>query len=165
MADRLQYGLMMFPRGAAETRNVAERAEALGFLWLGIADLPTIYQESYLHQLEALRVTRRLTVGPVVTHVTLRHPLVVGNLLATLNEISEGRTVGVLATGNSGARGVGMPPATVQQLKEAVGAILWLLGWRRGTFWREPHPGDRSCAKGLPAFHCRRRAARGGTCR
>ena len=123
MADRLDYGIMMFPRRPAETRRVAERAEALGFSWLGIADLPTIYQESYLHQLEALNATRRLTVGPVVTHVTLRHPLVVGNLLATLNEIGDGRTVGVLATGNSGARGVGLAPATVQQLGEAVGAI------------------------------------------
>ena len=123
MADRLDYGIMMFPRRPAKTRRVAKRAEALGFSWLGIADSPTIYQESYLHQLEALNATRRLTVGPVVTHVTLRHPLVVGNLLATLNEIGDGRTVGVLATGNSGARGVGLAPATVQQLGEAVGAI------------------------------------------
>ena len=123
MVDRLSYGLMMFPRRAAETRCVAERAEALGFSWLGIADSPTVYQESYLHQLEALHATRRLIVGPVVTHVTLRHPLVVGNLLATLNEIGNGRTLGVLATGNSGARGVGLAPATVKQLGEAVAAI------------------------------------------
>ena len=36
----------MFPRRATETRRVAERAEALGFSWLGFADLPTVYQES-----------------------------------------------------------------------------------------------------------------------
>jgi 5,10-methylenetetrahydromethanopterin reductase len=84
VADRVNYGIMIFPRRAIETRRVAERAEALGFSWLGIADSPTVYQESYLHQLEALHVTRRLIVGPVATHVTLRHPLIVGNLLATL---------------------------------------------------------------------------------
>jgi 5,10-methylenetetrahydromethanopterin reductase len=123
VADRLNYGIMLFPRSAGETRRVAQRAEALGFSWLGIADSPTVYQESYLHQLEALHATRRLTVGPVVTHVTLRHPLIVGNLLATLNEIGGGRTIGVLATGNSGARGVGLRPATVKQLEEAVAAI------------------------------------------
>jgi alkanesulfonate monooxygenase SsuD/methylene tetrahydromethanopterin reductase-like flavin-dependent oxidoreductase (luciferase family) len=114
---------MIFPRCAVETRRVAERAEALGFSWLGIADSPTVYQESYLHQLEALHATRRLIVGPVATHVTLRHPLIVGNLLATLNEIGDGRTVGVLATGNSGARGVGLTPATARRLGEAVTAI------------------------------------------
>jgi 5,10-methylenetetrahydromethanopterin reductase len=152
MADRLQYGLMMFPRGVTETRRVAERAEALGFLWLGIADSPTIYQESYLHQLEALRATRRLTVGPVVTHVTLRHPLVVGNLLATLNEISEGRTVGVLATGNSGARGVGLPPATVQQLKEAVGAIRGYWAGAGGHFGESRIPATGLTRQGCPLF-------------
>ena len=108
---------------------MAERAEALGFSWLGIADSPTVYQESYLHQLEALHATRRLIVGPVATHVTLRHPLIVGNLLATLNEIGDGRTVGVLATGNSGARGVGLTPATAERLGEAVSCDPWLLGW------------------------------------
>jgi 5,10-methylenetetrahydromethanopterin reductase len=120
---RLKYGVMIFPRDVSETRRVAARVEALGLSWLGIADSPTVYQESYLHQLEASNATRHLMVGPVVTHVTLRHPLIVGNLLATLNEISDGRTVGVLATGNSGARGVGLPPATVKQLGEAIRAI------------------------------------------
>src|SRR3984957_67345 len=114
---------MIFPRDVRETRRVAARVEALGFSWLGIADSPTVYQESYLHQLEAANATRYLMVGPVVTHVTLRHPLIVGNLLSTLNEISNGRTVGVLATGNSGARGVGLPPATVKQLGAAILAI------------------------------------------
>ena len=123
MADHLNYGIMLFPRNAAETRRVAQRAEGLGFSWLGIANSPTVYQESYLHQLEALRATRRLAVGPVVTHVTLRHPLIVANLLATLNEIGGGRTIGVLASGNSGARGVGLRPATVKELGEAVDAI------------------------------------------
>ena len=130
MADRVNYGIMIFPRRAIETRRVAERAEALGFSWLGIADSPTVYQESYLHQLEALHVTRRLIVGPVATHVTLRHPLIVGNLLATLNEIGDGRTVGVLATGNSGARGVGLTPATAERLGEADST-----GGRPGASW------------------------------
>jgi 5,10-methylenetetrahydromethanopterin reductase len=152
MADRLDYGIMMFPRRAAETRRVAERAEALGFSWLGIADSPTIYQESFLHQLEALHATRRLTVGPVVTHVTLRHPLVVGNLLATLSEIGGGRTVGVLATGNSGARGVGLAPATVQQLGEAVGAIRGYWAGAGAKFGESRIPATGLARRGCPLF-------------
>jgi 5,10-methylenetetrahydromethanopterin reductase len=152
MADRLDYGIMMFPRRPAETRRVAERAEGLGFSWLGIADSPTIYHESYLHQLEALNSTCRLTVGPVVTHVTLRHPLVVGNLLATLNEIGEGRTVGVLATGNSGARGVGLAPATVQQLGEAVGAIRGYWAGAGAHFGESRIPATGLERRGCPLF-------------
>ena len=152
MADRLNYGIMMFPCSAAATRRVAERAEALGFSWLGIADSPTVYQESYLHQLEALRATCHLSVGPVVTHVTLRHPLVVGNLLATLNEIGDGRTVGVLATGNSGARGIGLPPATVKQVAEAVDAIRGYWAGAGGRFGESRIPATGLSRKGCPLF-------------
>jgi 5,10-methylenetetrahydromethanopterin reductase len=152
VAGRLNYGIMLFPRDVSETRRVAERAEALGFAWLGIADSPTVYQESYLHQLEALHATRRLTVGPVVTHVTLRHPLVVGNLLATLNEIGQGRTVGVLATGNSGARGVGLAPATVKQLGEAVGAIRGYWAGDGGDFGESRIPATGLERDGCPLF-------------
>jgi len=152
VADRLDYGVMIFPRRAAETRRVAERAEALGFSWLGVADSPTVYQESYLHQLEALNATRRLTVGPVVTHVTLRHPLIVGNLLATLNEIGHGRTVGVIATGNSGARGVGLAPATVKQLGEAVSAIRGYWAGAGAQFNESRIPATGLARKGCPLF-------------
>jgi 5,10-methylenetetrahydromethanopterin reductase len=152
VADRLDYGIMIFPRRASETRRVAERAEALGFSWLGIADSPTVYQESYLHQLEALRATRRLVVGPVTTHVTLRHPLIVGNLLATLTEIGDGRVVGVLATGNSGARGVGLTPATVKQLGEAVAAIRGYWAGVGGSFGESRIPPTGLARKGCPLF-------------
>jgi alkanesulfonate monooxygenase SsuD/methylene tetrahydromethanopterin reductase-like flavin-dependent oxidoreductase (luciferase family) len=152
VADRLDYGIMIFPRRASETRRVAERAEALGFSWLGIADSPTVYQESYLHQLEALRSTRRLIVGPVTTHVTLRHPLIVGNLLATLSEIGDGRVVGVLATGNSGARGIGLKPATVKQLGEAVAAIRGYWAGVGGRFAESRIPPTGLARKGCPLF-------------
>jgi 5,10-methylenetetrahydromethanopterin reductase len=149
VTNQLNYGIMIFPRQAAGTRRMAARAEALGFSWLGVADSPTVYQESYLHQLEALHATRRLMVGPVVTHVTLRHPLIVGNLLATLNEIGGRRTIGVLATGNSGARGVGLAPATVKQLAEAVGAIRGYWAGAGGHF-----NGSRIPPTGLSRTEC-----------
>jgi 5,10-methylenetetrahydromethanopterin reductase len=152
VADRLNYGIFLLPRDVSETRRAAERAEALGFSWLGIADSPTVYQESYLHQLEALHATRHLVVGPVTTHVTLRHPLIVGNLLATLNEIGHGRTVGVLATGNSGARGVGLRPATVKQLAEAVGAIRGYWAGDGGHFGESRIPATGLKRKGCPLF-------------
>jgi 5,10-methylenetetrahydromethanopterin reductase len=152
VADPLNYGIMMFPRRPAETRRVAGRAEALGFSWLGIADSPTVYHESYLHQLEALNATGHINVGPVATHVTLRHPLIVGNLLATLNEIGNGRTVGVLATGNSGARGVGLAPATVKQLGEAVRAIRGYWAGAGGHFDESRIPATGLKRKGCPLF-------------
>jgi alkanesulfonate monooxygenase SsuD/methylene tetrahydromethanopterin reductase-like flavin-dependent oxidoreductase (luciferase family) len=119
----MRFGFMLLPRGLGETREVARSGEASGFEWMGIADSPTVYQESYLHQLEAARQTERIRIGPVASHVVARHPVIVANLLATLNEFSDGRGMAALATGNSAARGLGLKPATVAELRQGVEAI------------------------------------------
>jgi 5,10-methylenetetrahydromethanopterin reductase len=119
----MRFGFMLLPRGLEETREVARSGEASGFDWMGIADSPTVYQESYLHQLEAARQTEKIRIGPVVSHVVARHPVIVGNLLATFNEFSGGRGMAALGTGNSAARGLGLKPATVPELRQGVEAI------------------------------------------
>ena len=126
-ADRLEFGFMVLPRSLEETRAAARAGEEAGFAWMGVADSPTVYQESYLHQLEAARATERMRIGPMASHVVARHPVIVANLLATLNEFTGGRAVGTLATGNSAARGLKLKPATIAQLGEAVRAIrsIW----------------------------------------
>jgi alkanesulfonate monooxygenase SsuD/methylene tetrahydromethanopterin reductase-like flavin-dependent oxidoreductase (luciferase family) len=84
--------------------------------------------------------------------VTLRHPLIVGNLLATLSEIGDGRVVGVLATGNSGARGIGLKPATAKQLGEAVAAIRGYWAGVGGRFAESRIPPTGLARKGCPLF-------------
>jgi 5,10-methylenetetrahydromethanopterin reductase len=119
----MQFGFMLLPRDLDETREVAWSGEAAGFEWMGVADSPTVYQESYLHQLEAARQTDRIRIGPVVSHVVARHPVIVANLLATFNELTEGRSLAALGTGNSAARGLGLKPATVAELRDGIEAI------------------------------------------
>lgn len=150
MADHPAFGIMVFPRSVGDTRRLARRAEELGFTWLGLADSPALYQESYLHQLEALHATTRLRVGPAVTHVTLRHPLIVGNLLATLNEIGGGRTIAALGSGNSGARGVGIRPANVKQIAEAIDAIRGYWAGDGGSFGETRIPASGVARRGCP---------------
>jgi 5,10-methylenetetrahydromethanopterin reductase len=124
----MRFGFMYVPRSLEESRAVAAAGEAYGFSWISVADSPTVYQESYLHQLEIARTAPSVLVGPMVSHVVVRHPLIVGNLLATMNEFTDGRAVGTLATGNSAARGLGLKPASIAELGEAVGAIR--------SYWR-----------------------------
>ncbi|HEY6780867.1 MAG TPA: LLM class flavin-dependent oxidoreductase [Thermoleophilaceae bacterium] len=120
---------MVLPRSLAETRAVAETGETYGFDWIAAADSPTVYQDSYLHQLEIARSAPSVLVGPMVSHVVARHPVIVGNQLATLNSFTGGRVIGTLATGNSAARGLGLKPATLKDLGQAVEAIQ---GYWRG---------------------------------
>lgn len=126
--DAVRFGFMLLPRGLQETQEVARAGEAAGFQWLGVADSPTVYQESFLHQLEAARATESIKVGPMASHLVARHPVIVGNMLATLNEFTDGRAVGTIATGNSAARGLKLKPATVEELGRGIEAIR--------SYWR-----------------------------
>jgi 5,10-methylenetetrahydromethanopterin reductase len=119
---------MLLPRDLEETRRVARLAEKLGLSWLGVADSPVVYQDCYLHLLEAARATDSIAVGPVVSHVVARHPVIVANALATLNEFTGGRVLAALGTGNSAARGLKLKPASVDLLRQGVEAIrsYWL---------------------------------------
>lgn len=130
----LRFGVMELPRSLSETAGLARHADEAGYSWLGVADSPTVYQESYLHQFEALRNSSRLRVGPLVSHVVARHPVIVANLLATLHEASDGRAVGTIATGNSAARGLGLRPASAADLRAAVAAIRGYWAGTGGAF-------------------------------
>lgn len=119
----MKFGFMLLPRNLDETREVARIGDAAGYHWMGVADSPTVYQESFLHQLETARATERIRIGPMVTHLVARHPVIVGNLLATFNEFTGGRGMAAIGTGNSAARGLGLAPATMAELEEGVGAL------------------------------------------
>jgi len=125
----VRFGLLTLPRSISQTREIAAEADSAGWDWLGIGDSPAVYQDSYIHQAAALEASERIHVGPAVSHVVLRHPLAVGNMLATLNTLGHGRSIGTLATGNSAARGLGMRIASLEDMREAFAAIR---GYWRG---------------------------------
>lgn len=148
----LAFGLMVQPRSLDETRELAREADAAGYAWLGVADSPALYQDSYLHQHEALRASERLLVGPLVSHVVLRHPLILGNALATLNEQYGGRSLGVLGTGNSAARGLNARPARLGELAEALECIRGYWSGKGGTFKETRVPATGLRRDGCPLF-------------
>ena len=144
----MKFGFMVLPRSLEETRAVAAAGESYGFDWISVADSPTVYQESYLHQLEVARTAPSVHVGPMTSHVVVRHPVIVANLLATLNEFTDGRAIGTVATGNSAARGLGLKPARLSELGQAVEAIQ--------SYWRG-EGGDFKDSR-IPATGLERRA-------
>ena len=146
----MRIGFMVLPRRIEDTREAARIGEAAGFDWMGVADSPTVYQESYLHQLEAANVTERIKVAPMTSHLVARHPVIVGNLLATLNEITGGRAVGTITTGNSAARGLGMKPAKLAELAEGFEAIRGYWRGEGGPFKDSAIPPSGIVREGCP---------------
>ncbi len=98
-------------------------------------------EDAWLHMAEAARVTSTIALGPMVTHVVIRHPLVVANQLATLDELSGRRVRAAIGTGNSAARGLGLAPATLAQMGEAIELMRGYWpgeGGRYGATWVPP---------------------------
>jgi 5,10-methylenetetrahydromethanopterin reductase len=150
MTAALQFGFMSLPRSIDESRELAEVGERHGFQWVSVADSPTVYQESFLHQVEMARIARSAKIGPLVSHVVARHPLIVGNLFATLNEITDGRVIGTIGTGNSAARGLGMKPARLGEVEEAVLAIQSYWRGEGGSFGTSSIPATGIERRGCP---------------
>lgn len=146
----MRFGFMVLPRRIEDTREAARLGEAAGFDWMGVADSPTVYQDSYLHQLEAANATERIKVAPMTSHLVARHPVIVGNLLATLNEITDGRAVGTITTGNSAARGLGMKPAKLAELAEGFEAIRGYWRGEGGPFKDSAIPASGIVRQGCP---------------
>jgi 5,10-methylenetetrahydromethanopterin reductase len=146
----MRIGFMVLPRRIEDTREAARIGEAAGFDWMGVADSPTVYQDSYLHQLEAANATERIKVAPMTSHLVARHPVIVGNLLATLNEITDGRAVGTITTGNSAARGLGMKPAKLAELAEGFEAIRGYWRGEGGPFKDSAIPPSGIVRRGCP---------------
>ena len=92
---------------AARLRAVAERAEALGFTGLWVAEhllrAPLIYRVSFLSPLSVLAhvaaCTRRIRLGTAILVLPLRDPVLLAKELATLDLLAAGRLVLGIGTG------------------------------------------------------------------
>lgn len=174
MSDELTFGLTLANRGVllgittpAELLELTERAEASGEFdsaWVG----DSLFAKPRLDAITLLAAmagrTRRLRLGPAcLASFPLRNPLVFAYEWASLDRISEGRTVLIVCAGGGSAgdweqeaRALGVPVKERQRRLEEHVAILRRL-WSEdrvnfeGRFFRfedvtlEPKPLQRPC--------------------
>ncbi|HET7676554.1 MAG TPA: TIGR03842 family LLM class F420-dependent oxidoreductase [Candidatus Limnocylindrales bacterium] len=145
----MDFGITLKPDHDVE-RLVAltRQAEEAGFTYGWIFDSHVIWKEVYpLLTLMALN-TKRMRLGTCVTNPGTRDPTVTASVLATLNEISDGRMDLGIGRGDSARRVMGKPPTTLERLEEATRLIRDLVEGRavdqEGTELRLPWTrGDR----------------------
>ena len=105
------------PTDAVETVRLAD-GNNFHNLWL--IDSPAAYPDVWTTAALCAVNTSRLRIGPGVTNPVTRHPQVTANAALSIHELSGGRAILGLGTGDSAVRQIGWKPATVSVMREAV---------------------------------------------
>lgn len=124
----LEFHIGILPRKSAEQGLAIGRlAEDLGLAGVWVADSHSIMRDAYA-LLNVLAVqTRRIKLASGVSPTGTRHPAVLANSWATLDELSGGRAVLGIGTGDSAVINLGMRPEKLMALEEKIGVIRALM--------------------------------------
>ena len=117
-------------RNIREALERAQRAEELGFEAIFFADSHMNNVDPY--QLLALCATRtkKIRLGTAVTNIVYRDPTITANAFATLNEISEGRAIVGLGTGDGPVYSLGRTATKLVDFEKGLRIIRDLLHGR-----------------------------------
>ncbi len=135
-----RFGIVFLPESLAGFGRLCHEAEDAGFDWLGVADSQSVFRELYVALTLAALETSRARLGPVVTNPLTRHLVVTASAIASVDEVSGGRAVLGLGSGDSAIYTIGAPPATVAGLADSITTLGRLTGGevvaREGRTWR-----------------------------
>ena len=106
-----------------EIHQRAKRAEELGYdgIFLGESHLSSI--DSFQTLASCAMLTRRMLLGIAVTNMVFRHPTVLAGAAASLNEISRGRAILGLGTGDGPVYSQGLNATRLKDFEAGVRLI------------------------------------------
>jgi 5,10-methylenetetrahydromethanopterin reductase len=131
---------VLLPESIADFGPLCREAEECGFDLLGVADSQSVFRELYVALTVAALNTRRVRLGPLVTNPLTRHLVVTASAISTIDELSGGRALLGIGSGDSAIFTLGAPPATVAGLEDATVTLNRLTRGepidRDGRIWR-----------------------------
>ena len=104
------------PKVAAFVRE----CEAAGFDGVGLLDSQMLERDVFVSMAAALQATEHIRVASAVTNPITRHPSVIASAAQTVSEIAPGRAQIWIGRGYSSTATVGLKPATVRQMRNAI---------------------------------------------
>ena len=123
-----RFGITLLPEALRDFGDLCRHAEDSGFDWVGVADSQSVFRELYVSLTLAALSTSRARVGPIVTNPSTRHLVVTASAISSVDELSGGRAVLAIASGDSAIYTLGAPPSTLAGLEDAVRTIGRLTG-------------------------------------
>src|SRR5919109_1211303 len=124
----VEYSVGLPPANpVAELLQVAEEVERLGYRYLWVND-ERLERDPFTVLPAIAQRTERIRLGPGVTNPYSRHPALIATAMATLDELSGGRTVLGLGAGGTNHRALGRVAAGAARAARDVGEIR-LTAW------------------------------------
>jgi 5,10-methylenetetrahydromethanopterin reductase len=117
-----------------EIHQRARRAEELGYdgIFVGESHLSSI--DSFQTLASCAMITQRVLLGIAVTNLVFRHPTVIAGAAASLNEISKGRAIMGLGTGDGPVYTQGLKALPMKQFEEGIRLIRELVRGGKVSF-------------------------------
>ncbi|MCB1679079.1 MAG: LLM class flavin-dependent oxidoreductase [Halioglobus sp.] len=102
-------------------------SEALGYAGVWVADSHSIMRDAYSILSVLAAQTSKLLLATGVTLTVTRHPAVLANSWASLQELSGGRAICGIGVGESAVHNLGLQPERLAALEHKIGVIRALL--------------------------------------
>lgn len=114
-------------RPVADCLALGLAAEELGYAGVWVADSHSVMRDAFA-LLAVLGVrTGRIALATGVTQTVTRHPAVLANSIATLNELSGGRAILGIGVGESAVQNLGLRPEKLEAFADKIRVIRSLL--------------------------------------
>lgn len=107
--------------------NEVAVADEVGFDLICGGDSQSVYREVYVSLSVAAMRTRRALLGPMVTNPITRHPAVTASAIASIDELSGGRAMLGIGSGDSAIRNLGEKAAKLAELRAYIETLQALL--------------------------------------
>ncbi len=128
----MQFGFTLKPDHTIErTLALTRQAEDAGFAHGWLFDSHVLWRDPYPLLTLMAGVTERMRLGTCVTNPGTREPTVTASVLATLDEVSDGRMDLGIGRGDSARRVLGKSPITLANTEEAIRVIRTLVAGGR----------------------------------
>jgi len=114
-------------RSVQQAVDLGVAAEEFGYDGVWIADSHSIMRDAYAVLTLLAAKTRRIQLAAGVTLTVTRHPAVLANSWATLQEISGGRAILGIGVGESAVHNLGLKPERLAVLEDKIRVIRALL--------------------------------------
>ncbi len=118
----------------SEVAQFVSRCEEAGFDGIGILDSQMLERDVFVSMAMAAQATSRIRISSAVLNPVTRHVSVMASAIKTVSETAPGRAEFWIGRGFSSVQTIGVPPATVWEMRQCVLTLKSLLSGEEVTF-------------------------------